>query len=209
MELQDAARTMGTCRFYTTDPVPDDVLARAIDVARFAPTGGNRQGVRFVVVKDGAKRRQLAEWYLPLWERYIGAVGDIGAAPAMVRNADHFARHLGDIPVLVVVCARLGDLYATDLKLDRLTVVGGCSIYLSVQNFLLGCREQGLGTAVTTLLCQSEPQVKELLAIPDEFLTAAHIAVGWPERPFPTRLSRRPLSDVAFLDSFGTALPGA
>ena len=81
--------------------------------------------------------------------------------------------------------------------------------FAAARDFLLGCREQGLGTAVTTLLCQSEPQVKELLAIPDEFLTAAHIAVGWPERPFPTKLNRRPLSDVAFLDSFGTALPGA
>ena len=209
MEIADAARTMGTCRFYKADPVPDEVLARAIDLARFAPTGGNRQGVRFVVVKDGEKRRQLAEWYLPLWERYIGGVGDIRSAPAMVRNADHFAHHLADVPVLVVVCARLGDLYATDLKLDRLTVVGGCSIYLSVQNFLLGCREQGLGTAVTTLLCQSEPQVKELLDIPDDFLTAAHVAVGWPERPFPNKLSRRALAESAFLDSFGTTLPGA
>jgi nitroreductase len=205
MEIQEAARTMGTCRFYKKDPVPDEVLARAIDGARFAPTGGNRQGVRFLVVKDAAKRQQLAELYLPLWKRYIGGI-DLETAPVMVRNANHFAEHLDDVPVLVVVCALVADLLATDAQLGRLTVVGGCSIYLSVQNFLLGCREEGLGTAVTTLLCYSEPEVKQLLGIPDDYLTAAHIAVGWPERPFPTRLRRRPLSEVAFIDNFGTPL---
>ena len=208
MELHEAARTMGTCRYFTPEPVPDDVLVPALDMARFAPTGGNRQGVRFVVVKDEAKRRQLAEWYLPSWKRYIKAV-DLATAPATIRNANHFAEHLHEVPILVVVCARVGDLLATDARLDRLSVVGGCSIYPSVQNFLLGCREQGLGTALTTLLCYSEPEVKGLLGIPDDYLTAAHIAVGWPERPFPTRLSRRPLSEVAFLDSFGSAYPDA
>jgi nitroreductase len=199
---------MGTCRFYKPDPVPDDVLARAIDLARFAPTGGNRQGVRFVVVKDEDKRGQLAEWYLPLWERYLRGA-DVASAPPMVRNADHFARHLADVPAIVVVCANMGDLLATDSRLDHLSVVGGCSIYLSVENFLLGCREQGLGTAVTTLLCAAESDVRKLLDIPDDFLTAAHIAVGWPARPFPQRLNRRPLTEVAFADTFGAALPGA
>ena len=205
MEFHDAASTMGTCRFYRDEPVPDDMLVRAVDVARFAPTGGNRQGVRFVVVKDAAKRRQLAELYVPLWERYVGAV-DPASAPVAVRNADHFAHHLADVPALVVVCARSRDLLATDAELGRLSVVGGCSIYLSVQNFLLGCRDQGLATAVTTLLCYVEPQVKELLQIPDDFLTAAHIAVGWPERPFPTRLNRRPVEEIIFADTFGAPL---
>ena len=205
MEFHDAASTMGTCRFYRDEPVPDDMLVRAVDVARFAPTGGNRQGVRFVVVKDAAKRRQLADLYVPLWERYVGAV-DQASASVAVRNADHFAHHFAGVPALVVVCARSRDLLATDAELGRLSVVGGCSIYLSVQNFLLGCRDQGLATAVTTLLCYVEPQVKELLQIPDDFLTAAHIAVGWPERPFPTRLNRRPVEEIIFADTFGAPL---
>jgi nitroreductase len=205
MEFQDAVRTMGTCRYYRDQTVPDEMLVRAIDAARFAPTGGNRQGVRFVVVKAAEKRRQLAELYLPLWQRYIGPA-DLANAAAPLRNADHFAHHLADVPALVVVCARVRDLLATDAELDRLSVVGGCSIYLSVQNFLLACREQGLGTAVTTLLCYVEPQVKELLEIPDDFLTAAHIAVGWPQRSFPARLNRRPVEEIAFADTFGAPM---
>jgi len=66
MEFRDVLETTGTCRFYRPDAVPDAVLARVLDAARYAPTGGNRQGVRFLVVRDAAKRRQLRDWYVPL-----------------------------------------------------------------------------------------------------------------------------------------------
>jgi nitroreductase len=87
-------------------------------------------------------------------------------------------------------------------------VVGGCSIYPAAQNLLLKAREEGLGAALTTLLCRFEPQVKELLDIPEGVITAAHIALGWPERPLPRSLNRRPLSEIAFLDTFGATFPG-
>ena len=70
MEFREVLETTGTCRFYRPDPIPDDVLRRVLDGTRWAPTGGNRQGVRFVVVCDSAKRRQLRDWYVPLWEQY-------------------------------------------------------------------------------------------------------------------------------------------
>src|SRR5260370_37318380 len=68
VELEDAMRTQHACRYYRDDPVPDEVLLRAVELARFAPNGGNRCAVRFVFVRDPALRRQLGEWYLPLWE---------------------------------------------------------------------------------------------------------------------------------------------
>jgi nitroreductase len=213
VELSEVVRSTGSCRFFTGDAVPDDVLARALDHARFAPQGGNRQPVRFVVVRDPAHRKQLAEWYLVPWKAYLKGTetGDIaiGGQPRLLRDADHFAEHLHEVPVMVVVCADPDGIHPTDHELGRLSVVGGGSIYPAVQNFLLGCRDVGLGAAFTTLLCMFEPQVKELLSIPDGIITAGHIAVGWPARPFPTRLSRRPLAEVAFAESYGTPLPGA
>ena len=208
MELHAALETTGTCRFYRPDPVPDDVLRRALDATRWAPTGGNRQGVRFVAVREAALRRRLADLYLPLWEQYVSrATSRPGAPlPRLLANADHFARHLADVPVLVVVCARLADLLATDRHLDRLSVVGGASIYPAVQNLLLGARAEGLGTALTTLLCAVEPEVKTLLGIPDGVLTAAMVALGWPGRPFPKRLARRPLGETCFADAWGAPL---
>jgi nitroreductase len=75
-----------------------------------------------------------------------------------------------------------------------------------VQNLLLTARAAGLGAALTTLLCLDEAKVKALLAIPEEFGTAALLALGWPERPFPQRLSRRPLEEIAFGERFGGPL---
>ena len=213
MDLLDAIHTTGTCRFFTRDAVPDAVLARVLDAARFAPTGGNRQPVRFVAVRDAALRRELAALYLPHWETYFRQVarGDVrvGALPKIVANADHFARHLAEVPVLVVACAKLADVHPTDAALGRLSIVGGASVYPAVQNLLLAARAEGLGSALTTLLCAEEPRVKELLAIPSDVSTAAMVALGWPAQPFPRRLNRRPLAEVAFLDRYGAPLGAA
>ena len=210
MELMDVMTTSGTCRFFTTDEVGDDVLGRVLDAARWAPTGGNRQGVRFVAVRDVAKRRQLAEWYREAWAPYAArsraSLERAGAPTGILDRAQHFADHLEEIPVLLVVCAQWDAIYPTDHELGRISVVGGCSIYPAVQNVLLKAREEGLGAALTTLLCRYEPQVKELLSIPDGVITAAHVALGWPARPLPSSLNRRPVSDYAFLDTFGAPL---
>lgn len=212
MELEEAMQTNGTCRFYKPDPIPDDVLARVLDASRFAPNGGNRQGLRFVVVKDAAKKAQLAEWYRVPWKAYMeGARAgqiDIGGEWKVVENADHFADHLQDVPSIIIACAKLDAVHPTDTDLGRVSVVGGGSIYPGVQNLLLRARQEGLGTALTTLLCMVEPQVKALLNIPDDVITAAHIAIGWPVRPFPKKLSRMPLADMVHLDGWGTPLPG-
>jgi nitroreductase len=208
MDLLETIRTTGTCRYFRTDPVPDDVLRRVLDATRFAPTGGNRQGVRFVIVRDAAKRRALADLYLPLWQQYASrAVAKPGAPlPKLLENADHMAKHLHEVPVLVVVCAQTADLMATDRHLDRVSVVAGASIYPAVQNLLLAARAEGLGTALTTLLCAVEPKVKELLSIPDYALTAALIPLGYPEKPFPKKLGRRPLEETIYADTYGERL---
>lgn len=208
MDFREAIETTGTCRFYRPDPVPTEVLRRVIDAARFAPTGGNRQGVRFLVVTDAGKRRALRDLYVPLWEQYASrAVAKPGAPlPRLLQNADHMARHLDEVPVLVVVCAQIGDLMATDRHLDRISVVAGASIYPSVQNLLLAARTEGLGTALTTLLCAVEPKVKELLAIPDGVATAALIPLGYPQKGFPKKLSRRPVEEIAYRDEYGSPM---
>lgn len=210
MELTEAMRTTGTCRYFRPDPVPDDVLRAAFDVARFAPQGGNRQPMRWIVVRDAATRQALADLYLPHWKAYLGAVGtgdvNVGALPRAVQDADYFAEHFASVPVVVVACAELAGLHPTDTKLGRLSVVGGGSIYPTVQNLCLALRDLGVATAVTTLLCSDEPQVREMLAIPEGFVTACHIAVGYPDKPFPTRLKRSPVEEIVFAESFGTPL---
>jgi nitroreductase len=212
MELGDAIRTAVTSRYYTDEPVTDEQLQTAFDYARYAPQGGNRQPVRFIVVRDQDKRNQLAEWYRVPWKAYLAGAqeGEIGVgstkAERVLKNADHFAEHLQNVPVMVVACAHLDGVHPTDTDLERLSVVGGGSIYPAVQNFLLGCREAQLGAALTTLLCIFEPQVKELLGIPEDVITAAHIAVGHRPKDFPSALDRIGLNEVVYADSWGDAL---
>lgn len=206
MDLIEAMRTQGTCRYYLDRDVPDEVLYRAFEAARFGPQGGNRQPVRFVVVRDAAKKRKLKEWYLEQWNVYVGRATGADepnkALPESVKAADHFAQHYDEVAALVVVCAEVKGLYPTDKDLDRLSIVGGGSVYPMVQNFLLACRNEGLGSTLTTLLCAAEPQVKELLLIPDGVITAATIAVGWPARPFPTKLRRIDVDEIVHVDSY-------
>lgn len=209
MELQAVIESAATVRYYRADPIPEAILASVLDAARWAPSGGNRQPVRFIAVRDPARRRALKDLYLPLWANYAGVARQGANTPGRQRllaNADHFARHFDEIPVLLVVCAMESALYATDRDLGRLSIVGGASVYPAVQNVLLRARDLGLGTALTTLLCAVEPSVKELLRIPDGYLTAATVALGYPARDVPAKLKRRPLSEIAYADEFGRPL---
>lgn len=210
MELTTAMRTTGTCRYFSPEPVPDDVLYRAFDVARFGPQGGNRQPVRWIVVRDEARKQALADLYLPMWRPYLAGLRDgsvrAEALPRTVLDADHFAEHLAEVPAIIVVCAELDGLHPTDTELGRLSVVGGASIYPTVQNLCLALREEGVASAVTTLLCHEEPEVRRLLGLPPELITAAHVAVGYPAKGFPTKLTRQPVEDIVSLEHFDTPM---
>lgn len=210
MELTEAMRTTGTCRSFSDREVPDDVLYAAFDAARFGPQGGNRQPVRWIVVRDTATKKALADLYLPPWKAYFNGISEgdvqVGALPKSVTAADEFAEHLAEVPAIVVLCAEVSGLHPTDTDLGRLSVVGGASIYPTMQNLCLALRAQGVASAVTTLLCIEEAKVRDLLEIPEGFITAAHIAVGYPAKSFPTKLTRSPVEDIVSLNKFGVRL---
>ena len=183
--------------------------------------------MRFVIVRDAEKKRQLGEWYIQPWKEYFAAAMEgireierrqrrpeghldrLRRRPQGADGADQFAEAFGEHPAVVVVCAALGDTHPTDTDLGRLSIVGGASVYPIVQNFCLALRAQGVATTFTTLLCLFEPQVKELLDIPEEFATACHVVAGYPAKGFPSTLLRRPVEELAFVDTFGQPLGGA
>jgi nitroreductase len=228
MELNEAMRTQHANRFYAPDPVSDEVFYNAVEVARFGPQGGNRQPVRFVIVRDPAKKAKLAEWYQVPWKAYYDALmagqASIAAGTAdeertqkatwtgltkiekAAADANDFAEKFAEHPAIVVVCVDIGQTHPTDTELDRLSIVGGASVYPTAQNFCLAMRDQGVATTFTTLLVAYEPQVKELLDIPEEFSTACHIVVGYPAKGFYKKLTRRPVEELAFVDTFGEPL---
>jgi nitroreductase len=216
MDLYEAMRCAPTSRRFKPDDVPPEAIARALDAARFAPSGGNRQGWRVIVVRDAATRAALRHMYLPQWRAYTEQTGAalMLADPAgfdarrvaMVERADEYAEGLAEVPVHVLVTVRLADLAVTDAELPRQSIVGGASIYPFVQNLLLALRAEGLGAAMTTLLVPAEREVRSLLGIPEEFALAAHIGVGYRAEEWPQRLSRQPVQDFAFAERWGSPL---
>ena len=214
-DLHELMRCAPSTRRFSDEPVSREALERALDNARFAPSGGNRQPWRVIVVTGQATRTTLRELYVPHWEAYFAATGGArlladgeasGLAPQQLgrlRAVDEFARSFDSAPVHLVVCVELSALAVTDAALARTSVVGGASIYPFVQNLLLALRAEDLGAAFTTLLVPAEPQVRELLAIPGEFALAGHITVGHRADPWPKRLSRRPVESFAFSERFG------
>jgi nitroreductase len=208
MELYEAMRTTPATRAFTAEPVADEVLYRMLDNARFAPSGGNRQGQRVIVVRDPETRRALRAIYLESWRLYqaeMPAHEPTPPSPSPRPNQvnDRFAEGLDAIPVHLIVCVRLAALAILDRDLDRQSLTGGGSIYPFVQNLLLAARNEGLGAAMTTMVIRYEPRVRELLGIPPEYAIAAHVLVGHPDpEHVVTKLRRIPVNELARLETF-------
>lgn len=209
MDLYQAMRSAATVRRYRSDPIPDQVLHRILDAARHAPSGGNLQGWRVVLVRDRALRSRLKELYLRTWRPLHQArVAQSASADPGGRTrpgsseGNHYAEHMDELPVHLLVLVEQAALMTPFPALNASHFAGGSSIYPFVQNLLLASRAEGLGTALTMLLNNEEAEVRRLLAIPEGFALAAHVGVGWPERPHPTRLRRRPVEEFTFRDRF-------
>ena len=217
MELYDVMRSTPAVRQFTDDPLPDDVLARILDNARFAPSGGNRQGVRVVVVRDEDTRSALADLTIPVARRYAAQLAN-GESPwnplqppgvdaatiAATEAPPQMSAPLRDAPVLLVICLDLGVVAATDQDLDRIAVIPGASVYPFVWNVLLAARNEGYGGVLNTAVVAEEPRVKDLLGVPEPYAIAAVVPLGRPERRV-TKLRRRPVSEFVTRERFDGA----
>jgi nitroreductase len=205
MDLYEALTTTSATRRFSERSVPESLVHRVLDVARYAPSGGNRQGWRVVVVKDPAKRRAIRDLYLEPWKAYAEQRRPLATTARRIRAlnaADEMANNLHKVPVHLVVCVELAALSITDAALDRPSIVGGGSIYPFVHNILLACTAEGLGSAITTLLCVKEPETFALLGIPEGYAMAALVPIGYREGDAPRKLSRKPVNEIATVDGF-------
>jgi nitroreductase len=225
MELIEALRTTGAVREFTDEPVADDVLYRLLDVARFAPNGGNRQAWHVIVVKNREVRARLRDLYLDNWYAYLAqmsagltpwaAVTDrraeldaISEAPLLAERAQSgtpgFAERFDEVPVMLAVVADLTKLAAVDRDADHYTLVGGASIYPMAWSILLAARDAGLAGVITTMVVRSQHEARAVLGVPSHCVVAAVLAIGHPVHQ-PTRLRRSPVESFATVDRFDGA----
>ncbi|MFL6160175.1 MAG: nitroreductase family protein [Marmoricola sp.] len=209
MDLYDVMRTTAAVREFTDDPLPDDVLHAILDNARFAPSGGNRQGARIVVVREQETREALVDLTLPGARRYTaqaiaGEVPWSSVVPTALSDEqiaatevpDRFTEPLLTAPVVLVVCLDLAQVASIDQDLDRVGVISGASVYPLVWNVLLAARNEGYGGTITTMAVAAEPEVRALLGVPDGWAIACVVPLGRPVKQL-TRLRRVEVADLA------------
>lgn len=221
MDIYDVMRTTFAAREFTSDPLPDDVLGRILDNARFAPSGGNRQGWRVIVVRDRQTRERLAELTVPAAKRYAAqleagenpwnAIDATSVDPTTIERTPAPTRLTEPIlraALVLVVCVDLKVVAATDQLLERVGVVGGASVYPFAWNILLAARHEGFGGTITTLAVAQEPKVQELLGIPRHVAVGAVMPLGRPVKQL-TKLRRKGVREFTMLERWhGQPLAG-
>ena len=219
MELYDVMRTTFAAREFTDEPVPDTVLHKILDNARFAASGGNRQGWRVLVVRDTATRELLATLIEPALKRYVAQMM-AGEAPWNTINASQVSEqqvaavqppagyidNVVNAPVVLLVFVDLSVVASFDSVLDRVGVISGGSIYPFVWNILLAARNEGYGGTLTTFAGAKEKELREHLGVPEHMAFAAMLPLGRPVKQL-TRLKRKPVEEIAVLERWdGPAL---
>ena len=212
MEVYDAMRTTFAARTYTAEAVSDETLNRILDNARFAPSGGNRQGWRVLVIKDISIRNQLKNVMAPTIQQYKAQAmaGETPFNSVITSNVSQqtidatsanfpLVDDLESAPVLLVICVDLTAVSSFDKDLDRVGIISGASIYPFVWNILLAARNEGLGGVLTTFLANREPQAKEILNLPDNIAITSMLAIGKPVKQL-TKLRRKNVEEFARVD---------
>ena len=217
MELNDVMQTTFAAREFTDDPLSDDVLFQILDIARFAPSGGNRQGNRVIIIRDQDTKIALSDLARPAAKRYTAQIkaGESpwqSVYPTKVTEAEieatepshHLTQSFIRAQVVLVFVVDLGKVASMDQFLDRVGVISGASIYPFVWNTLMAARQAGFGGTITTLASAQEPKVQKLLNIPEEFAVAAVVPMGKPIKQL-SKLRRNAVDEIATLETFDGA----
>lgn len=202
--------TTRSIRRIQDTPIDHDVMQRIAQAAIWAPSGGNRQPWRLILVTDTAIKQSLSDLYVSEWDKYVdfnlakfaGQPADvIDNVRAQFGTGTELANNLARIPAVAVFVHDPSALYVTDAHFGRHPVVGGASLYPAVQNFLLAARAEGLGGVLTTLICSREEELRQLLKFPDGWGVHAMVPFGYPKGQHGP-LKRAPLDTMVFMNEW-------
>lgn len=202
-EVMSTARTI---RRFTDEPVDDATLARCLGAARWAPSGANAQGWRFVVLRSPEQRAVVAKAAAQALEVIEPVYGMSRPAP------DDHSRRARTYRATYELHDRAGEftsvLFAQAHYPTASELLLGGSIFPAMQNFLLAARAQGLGACLTSWASYSGEQLlREAVGVPEGWMIAGHIVVGWPKGKHGP-LRRRPLAEFVNLDRWDAPADG-
>lgn len=205
MDVYEALYTTRAMRRVRPDPVPLDVQARILDAAVRAPTGGNTQNWRFMLVDDAAVKARLGPIYRDclgmLWETiYKDRLAAANATPddpdsdqllRVQRSAQHLADHFEEYPLLL-------------FSFVQYDPTGG-SIFPATWSAMLAARAEGVGSSLTTVFIFRVDDVLQILGVPKEegWLFSSCVTLGYPTGRWGVA-PRRPAHEVSFRNGWGT-----
>jgi len=211
--LFEAIDSQRSFRRFTDQPVSDEAIYRILEAARKAPSPTNCQPWAFIVVRDPATRRALAEIYAKAWGFAKPFYGDPEKAKddderRMLVATDRLAVAVDEAPVFINCCldrSRLGAMVTPDLQtiLEPSSVYG--AVYAAIQNLLLAARGLGIGAVPTNLTRLLDAEVKPLLGMPEHVETVSLVLIGYPKGKFGPPL-RRSLAESAHGERWGKRL---
>lgn len=203
--MADLFETMETCRAMRRlkpDPVPDDLIERILHAGTCAPSGGNAQKWRFLVLKDRKTKDAVAIWYKKAYDEVIGPrYASVAPPPGVSKEkfkrqheaVEYLTNHFAEAPIWIVACLEDGANPGPS---------AGASIYPAVQNMVLACRAVGLGTTLTNRHMMFQKEVDKALGLPEGVHSYAILPIGWPMGKFGP-VKRAPLGDVVYQERWG------
>lgn len=181
-------------------PVPRSVIDECIELAVQAPTAGNSQTWRWLVIDDAELRAKIAEIYrtalaADFFRNASHAASERGEAQTarVYDSADWLADNMHKVPVFVIPCVEGRPAENAPAALQA-SVYG--SIYPSMWSFQLALRSRGLGSTLTTLHLFREREVAEILGVPDDILQVALLPVAYTVGTDFKRAVRPPVSEI-------------
>ena len=182
-DVWEAIYTQRAIRYWEERPVPRALLEQVIEAASKAPSGSNTQPWIFVVIDDRAKLDEIAALMRGFFEaaepiRNLISAGEKSEDKSerlMLKGAKQFFTKLERAPAIIIPC-----LYQVASPTpDPASLLAGSSIYMAVQNLMLSARALGLGTLMTTAHAMIEPNLREMLSLPDDAHPVALIPIGF------------------------------
>jgi nitroreductase len=186
-------------------PVDLDLVLECLDLALQAPTGGDFQGWRWIVITEPDTKARVQEIYLEALTEASGGRRHTrtgGSVNRMLEGTWHLATHLDRVPVLVLACIR-GRMTPDSTPAQAAALFG--SIYPAVWSLQLALRRRGLASTMTTVHIERHRQMAELLGIPHNVTQAALVPIAHLMGDDLHPAHRRPVREVAFRERWGGA----
>jgi nitroreductase len=199
MPIGEAMFSQRSIRRFRPDPIPMQDLHLILEAAVKAPSGGNRQPARFIVLNDPALIREFGALYREAWwakrrdeKRPWTRREEIPPEDKGSTSAARLADEIKDAPCIVLALTTSRN--------------GASSVIPSVQNMMLAARALGIGSVPTTLHSQVLERVYSLLGIPSDVEFHLCIPMGYPRGRFGST-QRKPAAAVTYLNHWETPLP--